>query len=94
MRDEAMRLLWAEINDTRRRQAEAEQIGDPVQRAEAMEKQKKRRAVLEWIEGEIRSGAEPEDELCEPECKGCRHNVIGGIPNVCWDCVGGCNREA
>lgn len=94
MRHEALKLLWAEINETRRRQAEAERLEDPVQRAEAMEAQKSRRAVLEWIEGEVRHGERPEDDLCDPVCKGCRHNIIGGIPNVCWDCVNGCNKEA
>lgn len=60
-RHEALKLLWAEINETRRRQAKAEQLEDPVQRAEAMEAQKSRRAVLEWIEGEVRRDERPED---------------------------------
>lgn len=77
MRHEALKLLWAEINETRRRQAEAERVEDPAQRAEAVEGQRQRRAVLEWIEGEVRNG---EDQMDEE-------------PNECWDCVNGCNRE-
>lgn len=94
MRHEALKLLWAEINETRRRQMEAVLIYDPVLRAEAVEGQRQRRAVLEWIEGKVRNGEDQlDEELSESVCVGCRHNIVGGVPNVCWDCVNGCNRE-